>query len=246
MVEGRQAGIVRRLLIDCGFGPRQLKQRLARVGLECSDIDAVFVTHEHSDHIGSAVLFAQRFQVPIWMSSGTHAAIGAPNIGEWLHLVCDGDRIDLGCFEALPFTVPHDAREPLQLRCSNGVRHLAIATDFGHATAHLLAQLTHCDALMIEANHDPALLAGSAYPAFLQRRIAGEYGHLPNQTAADILKVVNHPGLTQVVAAHLSERNNRPEIVRPLLSRALAWPDDKLVIADPVHGTPWLTVGDAL
>lgn len=244
MVEGRQDGLVRRLLIDCGFGPRQLKQRLARAGLDCPDIDAVFITHEHSDHIGSAVSFAQRFQVPLWMSSGTHAAIGSPDLGEYLRLVRDGDRIDMGTFEALPFTVPHDAREPLQIRCSDGTRHLGIATDLGHATAHVLAQLTQCDALVIEANHDPELLARSAYPAFLKRRIAGGQGHLPNQTAADILQAVNHPGLTQVVAAHLSERNNHPDIVRPLLSQVLGWPMNKLVIADPAHGTPWLTVGE--
>lgn len=244
VVEGRQGGRIRRLLIDCGFGLRQLQQRLARAGLDCNDIDAVFITHEHSDHIGSAVLFAQRYRVPLWMSGGTHASIGSPTVDGLLRLVRDGDHIDLGNFEALAFTVPHDAREPLQLRCSDGARHLGIATDLGHATPYVLAQLAQCDALLLEANHDPELLARSAYPAFLQRRIAGTHGHLPNQTTVEILNAVKHPRLTQVVAAHLSERNNHPDIVRPLLSEALGWPMDQLVIADPKSGTPWLRVGE--
>lgn len=244
-MESRQGGQFHRLLVDCGFGPRQLEQRLARAQLACTDIDAVFITHEHSDHVGSAVRFAQRYQVPLWMSAGTHAAIGSPALGGLLKLVRDGERIHLGSFEAIPFTVPHDAREPLQLRCSDGARALGIATDLGHATAHVLASIAHCDALLLEANHDPDLLARSAYPPFLQRRIAGSHGHLPNQTAADILRAVMHPRLTQVVAAHLSARNNHPDIVRPLLSQVLGWPSDRLVIADPLRGTPWIVVGQA-
>lgn len=245
IVEGRQGGHTHRLLVDCGFGPRQLEQRLLRAGLACTDVDAVFITHEHSDHIGCAVRFAQRYQVPLWMSSGTHAAIGSPALGSLLKLVRDSERMDLGSFEAIPFTVPHDAREPLQLRCSDGARALGIATDLGHATAHVLAHLADCDALLLEANHCPELLARSAYPPFLQRRIAGSLGHLPNQTAADILTAVKHPQLTQVVAAHLSARNNHPDIVRTLLSQVLGWPLDQLVIADPAQGTPWIPVGEA-
>ena len=243
-MESRQGGQVRRLLVDCGFGPRQLAQRLMRAGLTCSDIDAVFITHEHSDHIGSAVQFAERYQVPLWMSSGTHAGIGSPVLGGLLKLVRDGDRIDLGSFEAIPFTVPHDAREPLQLRCSDGARQLGIATDLGHATAHVLAHIANCDALLLEANHDPDLLARSTYPPFLQRRIAGTHGHLPNQRAADILNAVKHPRLSQVVAAHLSARNNHPDIVRTLLTQVLGWPLDQLVIADARLGTPWIPVGE--
>ena len=244
VVESRQGGVVRRLLVDCGFGPRQLEQRLMRAGLVCSDINAVFVTHEHSDHVGSAVRFAQRYKVPLWMSSGTYAAIGSPSLGHLLQLVRDGDRIDLGNFEAIAFTVPHDAREPLQLRCSDGARQLGIATDLGHATAHVLNNIAHCDALLLEANHDPDLLSRSAYPPFLQKRIAGPLGHLPNQTAADILRAVMHPRLTQVVAAHLSARNNHADIVRPLLSQVLGWQPNRLVIANPEHGTPWIPVGE--
>ncbi|AVO42196.1 MBL fold metallo-hydrolase [Simplicispira suum] len=243
VVEGSSGASVRRLLIDCGFGPRQLAQRLARAGLACSDLDAIFITHEHSDHVGCALSLAQQHGIALWMSAGTHAAIGSPAIGPLLHLVRDGEAIDLGAFEALPFTVPHDAREPLQLRCSNGAKHLGIATDFGHATPHVLSQLAGCHALLLEANHDQQLLAQSAYPPFLKRRIGGTHGHLANTAAAAVLAAVSHSGLRQVVAAHLSERNNRPELVRTLFAQTLGWDTSAIEIADPARGTPWLSVG---
>ena len=242
VIEGARGASVRRLLVDCGFGPRQLAQRLARAGLACTDLDAIFITHEHSDHVGCALSFAQHHGIALWMSAGTHAAIGSPAIGPLLHLVRDGEAIDLGVLEARPFTVPHDAREPLQLRCSDGAKHLGIATDFGHATPHVLAHLAGCHALLLEANHDQQLLAQSAYPPFLKRRIGGTHGHLANTAAAAILAAVSHPGLHQVVAAHLSERNNRPELVRTLFAQTLGWDANAIEIADPGCGTPWMTV----
>ncbi len=243
VVEGRSGGVSRRLLVDCGFGPRQLAQRLARAGLACSDLHAIFVTHEHSDHVGCAVALAQKFSIPLWMSHGTYSAIGSPPIGDLLRLASDSDGIDLDVFEARPFTVPHDAREPLQLRCSDGESHLGLATDFGHATAHVLAQLAGCHALLLEANHDVEMLSQSDYPPFLKRRVSGDWGHLSNTTAAEILAALAHPGLKHVVAAHLSERNNRPDTVRQLFAKTLGWDSDAIVIAEQRTGTQWLPVG---
>lgn len=243
VVEAGSGAAARRLLIDCGFGPRQLAQRLARAGLACDDLDGIFITHEHSDHVGCAVALAQQHAIAIWMSPGTYAAIGNPPLGTLLHLVQDGATIDLGPLEARPFTVPHDAREPLQLRCSNGQHHLGVATDFGHASTHLLAQLAGCHALLLEANHDPELLAQSAYPPFLKRRVGGDWGHLSNEAAGAILTTLAHPGLARVVAAHLSERNNRPELVRERFACSLGWEQDAIVIAHQHSGTEWIPVG---
>ena len=160
VVEGRSGNEVRRLLIDCGFGLRQLQARLAQAQLQQDDLDAVFITHEHSDHVGCVLSLAARYRIPVWMSEGTHAAIGAPDMDGLLRVAHDLQAIDLGTFQITPFTVPHDAREPLQVRCSDGASHLAVLTDLGHASAHVLQQLEGCHALMIEANHDPEL-AGS-------------------------------------------------------------------------------------
>lgn len=242
VVEGRSGAQVRRLLVDCGLGIRQLHTRLGQAGLEIGDIDAIFITHEHSDHIGCARTLALRQRIPVWMSRGTHAALGAPDFDGLLQFAHDGQALDLGTFEACPFTVPHDAREPLQLRCSDGAAHMGILTDLGHATSHMLQQLAGCHALLIEANHDPQMLAASRYPAFLQRRVGGDFGHLANSATADILRALKHPGLQCVVAAHLSAQNNRSELVRAVLAAAMDWTDADIGVAHPVQGTDWLGV----
>lgn len=242
IVEAHGAHHVSRLLVDCGLGLRQLDLRLARAGLHAADIDAVFVTHEHGDHIGSARQLALRQRLPVWMSPGTYEGIGSPDFDGLLHLACDGMAITVGELCAMPFTVPHDAREPLQLRCSDGATSLGILTDLGHATPHVLARLAACEALLLECNHDPALLAGSAYPPFLKRRVGGDYGHLSNAAAADITRAVNHPGLATVVAAHLSRKNNRPELARASLATALGRPESEIGVADQALGTDWLVV----
>lgn len=242
VVEGRSGSQVRRLLIDCGFGIRQLQARLAQAQLQIEDLDAVFITHEHSDHIGCALAVALRYRIPVWMSHGTHAALGTPDFDGMLRVAHDMEAIDLGAFEARPFTVPHDAREPLQLRCSDGAHHLGVLTDLGHASDHVLQQLHGCHALMIEANHDPELLQASRYPLFLKRRVGGPYGHLANRATADILRAVRHPGLQRVVAAHLSAQNNAPGLAQQALAPALEWPAEAIAVASPTTGTPWLAV----
>ncbi len=243
VVEGGAGTQVRRLLVDCGLGVRQLQARLGQAGLAPAQIDAVFITHEHSDHIGCVRTLALRQRIPVWMSHGTYTAIGSPDFDGLLRLAHDGQAIDLGTFEALPFTVPHDAREPLQLRCSDGAAHLALLTDLGHASAHVLAHLAGAHALLLESNHDPQLLAASRYPSFLKRRVGGDYGHLSNAAAAGILRAVQHPGLQCVVAAHLSAQNNHPDLVRPLLAQALGWAPERIGVASALQGSDWHAVG---
>lgn len=231
----------RRLLVDCGLGIRQLSVRLAQAGLADGDIDAIFITHEHSDHIGCARQFARRHRVPVWMSRGTQEGIGLPDFDGLLRTARDGEAIDLGELQLMPFTVPHDAREPLQLTCTDGASKLGLLTDLGHATAHLLAHLAHCDALLLECNHDIELLAQSTYPPFLKRRVGGMYGHLSNAAAGEIARSVAHGGLRQLVAAHLSQQNNRPELAHQAMTEALG-SSAELVIADAGSGTPWLAI----
>jgi len=231
----------RRLLVDCGLGIRQLSVRLAQAGLAEGDIDAIFITHEHSDHIGCARQFARRHRIPVWMSRGTQEGIGLPDFDGLLNTARDGEAIDLGELQLMPFTVPHDAREPLQLTCTDGASKLGLLTDLGHATAHLLAHLAHCDALLLECNHDSELLAQSVYPPFLKRRVGGMYGHLSNAAAGEIARSVAHGGLRQLVAAHLSQQNNRPELARQAMLEALGSATE-IMVADAGAGTHWLDV----
>ena len=242
LVEVRDGTRVSRLLIDCGFGLRQLDARLARAGLAAAELDAVFVTHEHSDHIGCAHALSRRNGLAVWMSEGTWLATGAPDYEGRLHFARDGEDIAVGALSLTPFTVPHDAREPLQLRCTDGARTLGVLTDLGHASAHVMARLQGLQALLLESNHDPQLLAQSSYPPFLKRRVGGNYGHLSNQAAAEIARAVHHGGLRHVLAAHLSERNNRPETVRATLGEALGIRPEEVLTANAAEGSGWLDV----
>lgn len=242
VVEVRSGHTVTRLLIDCGFGLRQLDARLAAAGLTATDLDALFVTHEHGDHVGCAHALALRERLPVWMSQGTHAALGHPDFEDRLQLARDGQAICVQDLELHPFTVPHDAREPLQLVCSDGQLRLGVVTDLGHGTPHVRAALAGCDALLCESNHDPELLAASRYPAFLKQRVGGRHGHLSNAAAAALVGAVRHPGLRLVVAAHLSEQNNRPALARGALAAALDCPPQEIRVADAARGTDWLAI----
>lgn len=240
LVEATSGGRTSRLLVDCGFTLRHLDARLARVGLAASDIDAVFITHEHGDHIGCAHALSRRERLPVWMSEGTWLATGGRDFEGRLNLARDNVDFAVGDLSVHPFTVPHDAREPLQLRCTDGARSLGVLTDLGHVTPYVLAQLAGLDALLLECNHDSDLLAASAYPAFLKLRVGGNYGHLSNTAAADIARAVHHGGLRHVLAAHLSEQNNRPEIVRQVLADALGASEQDMLTATAADGSPWL------
>ena len=240
LVEAGHGAGTRRLLIDCGFSLREFESRLARIGLDAEGLHAVFVTHEHGDHIGCAVTLARRHRLPLWMSRGTWRAIGAPELPELIRFARDGEAIDLGELELTPFTVTHDAQEPLQLRCSDGARHLGVLTDVGSISEHLIAHLQNLDALLLECNHDRGMLAASRYPTSLKARIGGRLGHLSNDTAAQILGRCRHAGLNQLVAAHLSERNNTPQLARDALAPVWGSAPEDIVVADQQTGFGWL------
>jgi len=242
VVQAREGAQLTHLLIDCGLGIRQLEKRLAHAGLEAAQVDAIFITHEHADHIGSARQFALRWNIPVFMSQGTYMAIGQPDLEGLLRPICDGMPLAIGAMEVRPFTVPHDAREPLQLTCTDGASRLGVLTDLGHASAHVLQQLAGCATVMLECNHDREMLASSTYPAFLKRRVGGDWGHLANDAAAQIARTLRVGGLRQVVAAHLSEQNNRPELVRRELAAAMACEPHEIAVADGPSGCDWIEI----
>ena len=242
LIEATSAGRTTRLLVDCGFALRHLDARLARAGLAASDLDGVFMTHEHGDHIGCAHALSRRNRLPVWMSEGTWLATGARDFEGRMQFALDGNDIAVGNIHMQPFTVPHDAKEPLQLRCSDGARHLGVLTDLGHATPHVMQRLIGLHAMLLEFNHDSDLLAGSAYPPFLKHRVGGNYGHLSNSAAANIARAVHHDGLRHVLAAHLSEQNNRPDIVRRVLAEALGAQEHEMLTATAAEGSDWLDV----
>ena len=241
VVQARGGTGITHLLVDCGLGLPQLDKRLRQAGMLADQIDAIFVTHEHGDHIGCARQLALRERIPVYMSHGTYTAIGAPDFDGLLRIACDSQPFEIGALQVRPFTVPHDAREPLQLTCSDGDLRLGLVTDLGHATTHVLEQLAGCQSLLLECNHDPQMLADSIYPPFLKRRVAGAWGHLANEAAAAIALAIQPRGLRQVVAAHLSEQNNRPEVVRRVLASTLGCAEADILVADGPNGSDWLS-----
>ena len=227
-------------MLDCGFGIRETERRLAKLDVRPEDLSAILVTHEHQDHVGGVFKFARRHNLPVWLSFGTYQAVQNDCVNVAFHLCRDGDRLAIGDLELIPYTVPHDAREPVQYLASDGNARLGVLTDAGQSTPHLIQVLGGCDALMLECNHDLQMLADSAYPPSLKKRIGGAYGHLSNQTAAEILGALDQTRLRKVVGAHLSRANNTADLARSALDGAIATVRTEIMIACQDDGFDWI------
>ena len=229
-----------KLLLDCGFSARATVERLGRLSVAAEDIDGVLVTHEHSDHIAGVFKFASRFAIPVYLTHGTRLAVAPGKSPQPECRVIDSHSpFAVGSVEVHPFPVPHDAREPVQYCFSNGAQRLGVLTDSGAITPHIVTLLRACDALVLECNHDRQLLATSGYPAMLKRRIAGDFGHLENDQAAALLAQIDTRQLQHVVAAHLSEQNNRPDLAAGALAAALGCAAQWIGVADQQQGFGW-------
>ena len=226
------------VLIDCGFSIKEVKRRLANLSLDVDAISAIVVTHEHTDHISGVGALARKYQVPVYSTVGTCMASAWGEIPSEIHVTPD-QPLAIGDLELRPFPVPHDARQPCQYVVSDGDRRLGILTDTGSITPHITAQLTQCDAMVLECNHDLELLRDSDYPEHLKQRIASYYGHLSNQQAADMIRQIDVSRLKHLIAAHLSEKNNTPVLARQNLCEALSCSSDWIGIIDQQQGLNW-------
>lgn len=229
-------------MLDCGFPIRETERRLERLGMAPADISGILVTHEHQDHVGGVFKFARRHRVPVWLSYGTYQAVIKSVEDVQVNFCRDGDRIAIGDLELNPYTVPHDAREPVQYVACNGSVRLGVLTDAGQSTPHLVQALGGCDALMLECNHDRQMLANSTYPPSLRKRIGGAYGHLSNDTAMEILGLLDRSRLKMVVGAHLSQQNNTPELARKALCSVLDPAKTRVEIACQEEGFGWMNI----
>ena len=229
-----------RVMVDCGLGPRDAEVRLGRLGLTPADLAAIAVTHEHDDHAGGAVAFSQKHAIPVYVTFGTCRALALDPDAMPLARVIDSHRpfyIDGLCVQPVP--VPHDAREPVQFVFSDGDRRLAVLTDAGTPTRHMIEMMSGCDALVLECNHDPEMLANGPYPGWLKARVGGPFGHLSNHQSSALLAALDRSRLQHLVAAHLSASNNTPDLARAALAQVVGCTEDWIAIADQKAGLDW-------
>ena len=234
-----------RVLIDCGLKLRETERRLARLGLAPADLHGILVTHEHGDHAGCAFDFAAGHGLPVYLTHGCLAALreeGQAHEGVRTVMISSKEPLALRGLEVRPFTVPHDAREPVQFVLSDGLYRLGVLTDIGVSTRHVEQTLSGLDALVLETNYDADMLRAGSYPGWLKARIAGPFGHLDNRESERLLGALDRSRLKHVIAAHLSQQNNRPELARAALARALGCEEGWVGLATQEDGFGWRDV----
>ncbi|HJV49005.1 MAG TPA: MBL fold metallo-hydrolase [Geothrix sp.] len=208
----------RTLLIDAGISLRQIRQRLEALAFDPEGVQALALTHEHSDHIGALGVILRRTEWAILATPETRKAaekaqgVQIPN-HRWIELKA-GQALDWEGWRVLPFALPHDAADPVAYRVEAGACACAVVTDLGHPTALVADHLQELDLLVLEANHDVDMLREGDYPPQLKARILSRVGHLSNASMAELLARICSPRLKRLVLAHLSESNNHPDLAR--------------------------------
>ena len=227
-------------MVDCGFSMRQVNTRLTRLGVRPQEIDALLVTHEHSDHWSGVVSLASKFNIPVYLTAGSRRV--SDTLPASLVNIINGDRpFAIRDFTITPVPVPHDAREPVQFIVDTAARRCGILTDIGRMTPHVVQHYQSCDALFLEANHDADILFAGPYPAFLKERVSGGWGHLNNQQAVDFVQKVNLSQLQYIVFGHISEQNNCLDRLRELVATSLL-DVGKVHYASQGRGLDWLVI----
>lgn len=226
------------VMIDCGFSLRETTRRLERLAVAPAELDAILVTHEHSDHCSGVAALSRKFDIPVYLTHGTAGSGRCDGSFEHRCFNCE-DSFAIGPVQVKAVAVPHDAAEPCQFRLSCDGNTLGILTDLGSITPHVVENFSSCDSLLLEFNHDLPMLMAGQYPPQLKRRVGGDWGHLNNEQAVDLLRQIDHGDLRHLVVGHISEKNNSLEMARDAL---LDWRDslEGVVFAEQGTGFDWL------
>lgn len=205
------------ILIDTGISGKRIEAGLNSIGLSGKDMDAVFVTHEHVDHISGLGVFSRRWNVPIYATAGTiHGIQMTKSVGEidpeLFEIFHRGEELQVGTLRVHPIEISHDAAEPTAYHVTDGKKQIAVATDMGCITPEIVEALQGVNALLVEANHDVNMLQVGPYPYYLKQRILGKRGHLSNENCGKLLSQIVHDDLEAILLGHLSKENNLPDL----------------------------------
>ncbi len=219
-----------RILVDCGISCRETFKRMKVLGEDPQALSAILITHEHSDHVYGLATLAKKLHLPVFMTGATHAAWSRalrnekgerPQLEKFERFE-SGHRFLVGDIEVQPFTIPHDAADPVGFTFRVEGTKVSVATDLGYLPANVRDHLRGSDILVMESNHDVEMLRGGSYPWSVKQRVASNVGHLSNAKLADFFTGDYDNNAAFVVLAHLSEQNNHPEIARREAEAALA------------------------
>jgi phosphoribosyl 1,2-cyclic phosphodiesterase len=218
-----------KILVDAGISCRETVKRMRAAGDDPRTLSAILITHEHSDHVYGLALLARKFQLPVFMTGATHQAWARSrrdDVGELpqlarLEVFSAGRSFHVGDIAIMPFTIPHDAADPVGLTFrADGIK-VGIATDLGYMPANVCDHLRDCDVLVIESNHDLEMLRVGPYPWSVKQRVGSRTGHLSNDKLAKFFCTEYDGNASYIVLAHLSEQNNHPELARGTAEKAL-------------------------
>lgn len=203
-----------KILIDAGESAKKISEALLSIDVNPENIDAILITHEHSDHVKGLGTFSKKYNIPVFANYETWNAM--PNQKEKINEeninIFDFKKFNVGDIEIVPFSIPHDAANPCGFNIYNNNNKISIATDIGHMNNEIIHNLQNSSFIMLEANYDPEVLKCSSYPYLLKQRILGPNGHLSNASAGETISKLSCCGLKNVMLGHLSKENNFPEL----------------------------------
>lgn len=204
-----------KILIDAGLSGKKIEAGLKNIDLSGNDIDAIFVTHEHNDHVDGIGVLSRRYDIPVYATEGTWKHMPS-KVGEFKdknkRFIYNDENCILNDLCIHPFEIPHDAAEPVAFAVSSNNAKIAVATDIGHVTRTILNNIKDCNAVLLESNHDVYMLKNGSYPVQLKKRILGKFGHLSNDSAGKLLACIMNDKLKYAFLGHLSKENNTPEL----------------------------------